>query len=415
MARLSAVFLLVLSLISVAFGRKRQERDWSFGNIGGAFDTGGSGAYGSGRYTNLGTSGYGAPLPKWWWIRQLSGCSWLRQYRLLQSRSMETPLTSAVMGGYNGDVFGGSHGIGRAGAGYRSYGVNGGYSASRVRQFGVDQGSGAIYGDGVFGAGYGSSRVNGGYSAGGASGVGLYQNSGAGYGGRGFGGGYGNGGIGTRHRGAVNGVHGVDQGYGGYGSDHGYDNMVTKFAVSVYCRYPFSANAQRHPMDKPSEDISKGSSKSKSKKKKRRGSRASLVSTSSSEKRKSAPSIDAPSAAASSSESAAGGSPAVAPALLIRKGSRTSTTSTSSSKEEERAGRVTRYVHEKPKVPPPLDIFSREHSSMTSPVISPPPEADANAAQGTAKGPAQAGAPQPGPAQGQANTPATQQGGKYKP
>ncbi|XP_075557459.1 uncharacterized protein LOC142589765 [Dermacentor variabilis] len=68
--------------------------------------------------------------------------------------------------------------------------------------------------------------------------------------------------------------------------------------------------------------------------------------------------------------------PAVA-ALLIRRPS-------SSSKSSQRSNRSTRYVHETPKVPPPLDIFSREHSSMaesppSNPIQSPPKAAAAAA------------------------------------
>lgn len=44
-------------------------------------------------------------------------------------------------------------------------------------------------------------------------------------------------------------------------------------------------------------------------------------------------------------------------ALLIRRPS-------TDSKSSQRSNRSTRYVGDKPKVPPPLDIFSREHSSM---------------------------------------------------
>lgn len=61
--------------------------------------------------------------------------------------------------------------------------------------------------------------------------------------------------------------------------------------------------------------------------------------------------------------------PAV-PALLIRRPS-------TDSKSSQRSNRSTRYVRETPKVPPPLDIFSREHSSMaesppSNPIQSPP-------------------------------------------
>lgn len=45
------------------------------------------------------------------------------------------------------------------------------------------------------------------------------------------------------------------------------------------------------------------------------------------------------------------------PALLIRRPS-------TSSKSSQRSNRSTRYVRESPKVDPPLDVFSREHSSM---------------------------------------------------
>ncbi|XP_070380382.1 brain acid soluble protein 1-like [Dermacentor albipictus] len=69
--------------------------------------------------------------------------------------------------------------------------------------------------------------------------------------------------------------------------------------------------------------------------------------------------------------------PAVA-ALLIRRPS-------SSSKSSQRSNRSTRYVRETPKVPPPLDIFSREHSSMAeSPQSNPsqsPPQAAAAATE----------------------------------
>ncbi|KAL3240227.1 hypothetical protein MRX96_047937 [Rhipicephalus microplus] len=66
-------------------------------------------------------------------------------------------------GDYNGGVFGRDYGMGRAYAGYGSYGINGDYSVSTARRVGVAQAGGAEYGNGVFGAGYRSSGVNGGY------------------------------------------------------------------------------------------------------------------------------------------------------------------------------------------------------------------------------------------------------------
>lgn len=77
--------------------------------------------------------------------------------------------------------------------------------------------------------------------------------------------------------------------------------------------------------------------------------------------------------------------PAV-PALLIRRPS-------TDSKSSQRSNRSTRYVGDKPKVPPQLDIFSREHSSMASSppsVASPPLDAAPKPAQGSGQGPSPA-------------------------
>ncbi|KAH6939352.1 hypothetical protein HPB50_017406 [Hyalomma asiaticum] len=70
------------------------------------------------------------------------------------------------------------------------------------------------------------------------------------------------------------------------------------------------------------------------------------------------------------------------PALLIR---RPSTDSRSSL----RSNRSTRYVRETPKVPPPMDVFSREHSSMVEspPSAQSPPQAAVTEATKSAKPP----------------------------
>ncbi|XP_075557472.1 uncharacterized protein LOC142589770 [Dermacentor variabilis] len=177
--------------------------------------------------------------------------------------------------------------------------------------------------------------------------------------------------------------------------------------VKLSCfRHPRLADARVEPMD----ETSKCSSKSKLKKKKRHGSTCSAGSSSSSGKRQAAPASGTASAVMSGSESAAGpGSPPPVPALLIRKGSKSSTSSKSS---KDRSSRDTRYVHGQPKVPPALDIFSREHSSMASPITS--PTTALNAAQSTAQGQAQAEAAQRGPAQDPAQASA-QQGGTGNP
>ncbi|KAH6942246.1 hypothetical protein HPB50_002066 [Hyalomma asiaticum] len=58
------------------------------------------------------------------------------------------------------------------------------------------------------------------------------------------------------------------------------------------------------------------------------------------------------------------------PALLIRRPS-------TDSRSSQRSNRSTRYVRETPKVPPPMDVFSREHSSMVEspPSAQSPPQA----------------------------------------
>ncbi|XP_077527632.1 uncharacterized protein LOC144139004 [Haemaphysalis longicornis] len=120
-----------------------------------------------------------------------------------------------------------------------------------------------------------------------------------------------------------------------------------------------------------------GALPSKSKRRKDGGSRTSVVSGSRSSSRGASVPRSQASSLDKAGKSSASERPAV-PALLIRRPS-------TDSKSSQRSTRSTRYVGDKPKVPPPLDIFSREHSSMAeSPpaVASPPLDAAPKPAQG---------------------------------
>ncbi|XP_077527683.1 uncharacterized protein LOC144139072 [Haemaphysalis longicornis] len=116
---------------------------------------------------------------------------------------------------------------------------------------------------------------------------------------------------------------------------------------------------------------------SKSKKRKDGGRRSSGGGGSKSSSRRASVQRSQASSLDKAGKSSSSERPAV-PALLIRRPS-------TDSKSSLRSTRSTRYVGDKPKVPPALDIFSREHSSMAEsppPVSSPPPDAAPKPAQG---------------------------------
>ncbi|XP_077527685.1 uncharacterized protein LOC144139075 [Haemaphysalis longicornis] len=130
-------------------------------------------------------------------------------------------------------------------------------------------------------------------------------------------------------------------------------------------------------VDKHPKGGATGAHASKSKRRKDGGSRSSGGGGTTSSSRRASVQRSQASSLGKAGKSSSSELPAV-PALLIRRPS-------TDSKSSQRSSRSTRYVGDKPKVPPALDIFSREHSSMAeSPpsVMSPPLDAAPKTAQG---------------------------------